>query len=468
MSSLRFSFKGTVKLMVTMFAILSFPFLSKADCPHHNEVHACTHSKGITNYGFTSTGMSVLKFSKNLSQSDLESIINLLPEGHRQYKIRTIVLDAGHGGKDGGCLGKDSREKNLTLEYVLALGAKIEKAYPDINVIYTRKTDEFIELHERANIANRAKADLFISIHCNWNPNSNPYGTETYVLGLHRAKDNLEVAKRENSSIFLENDYQKNYDGFDPNSPEGNILLSMSQNAHLTQSISIAEKIEHEFENTSGRKSRGVRQAGFLVLRATSMPAILIETGFLSNVNEESYMTSSKGKKEIVDNIFRGFERYKSNVEFSSGGEEKILADNSGNKNKKQEEGVIESQKKVVVNETTNPVASDKTKDLSIINNLVDTNNDNNPEKVEICVQLEVTKTIQDLSLAKWSPFSNIITRSENNLLKYQVVCTSIEEARSVKQVAKNQGFPQAFICAYRDGERISLEEINEHKIGLR
>jgi N-acetylmuramoyl-L-alanine amidase len=183
---------------------------------------------------------------------------------------------------------------------VLNLGAMIESAYPDIQVVYTRKTDVFIELHERANIANHAKADLFISIHCNWNPNTSPYGTETYVLGLHRAKDNLEVAKRENSSIFLENNYEKNYAGFDPNSPEGNILMTMSQNAHLTQSISIAEKIEKEFEHKSNRKSRGVRQAGFLVLRATSMPAVLIETGFLSNTKEEDYMTSAKGKKKSL------------------------------------------------------------------------------------------------------------------------------------------------------------------------
>lgn len=467
MSSLRFSFKGTVKLMVTMFAILSFPVFTKADCLHHHKTNNCTHSE-ITKYGFHSNGMSVLNFSKNISGDNIEAIVNLLPKNHRQYKIRTIVLDAGHGGKDGGCLGKDSREKNLTLEYVLALGAKIEKAYPDINVIYTRKTDEFIELYERANIANRAKADLFISIHCNWNPNTNPYGTETYVLGLHRAKDNLEVAKRENSSIFLENDYQKNYDGFDPNSPEGNILFSMSQNAHLTQSISIAEKIEREFEITSSRKSRGVRQAGFLVLRATSMPAILIETGFLSNVNEETYMTSAKGKKEIVDNIFRGFERYKATVEFSSGDDEKAIADHSENKVKKQEKKIPEAKKVEPEAITANTESSEKINDLSILNNQADINNYNNQEKVEICVQLEVTKSIQDLSLSKWSPFSNIIARSENNFLKYQVICTSLEEARSVKQIAKSQGFPEAFICAYRDGDRISLDEINEHKIGLR
>jgi len=400
---------------------------------------------------------TMLNFSKNISSENVKTIIGLMPPNHRQYKIRTVVLDAGHGGKDSGCLGKDSQEKNLTLEYVLSLGAMIESKYPDIQVIYTRKTDEFIELHERANIANRAKADLFISIHCNWNPNTSPYGTETYVLGLHRAKDNLEVAKRENSSIFLESNYEKNYEGFDPNSPEGNILISMSQNAHLTQSISLAEKIEKEFANKSNRKSRGVRQAGFLVLRATSMPAILVETGFLSNVKEEDYMTSKKGKKEIVENIFHGFEKYKSTVEFVYPEDEAAIASAQTEKDN--------SHKKA--SEANGSLKNPDVNSLSILRSLVTPEN-NSSGLVEICVQLEVTKSVQDLGQKKWEPFNKIIARSENNLLKYQVVCSTMEEARTVKSVAKENGFPQAFICAYRDGERVSLEEVNENKIGLR
>ena len=454
MMTLGFSLKNSLKYVVIV-ACFFFPILSQA----HNCFHdACSNHIVLTSECNMLSVGQVLNFSKNITHQMVESVVNMIPPGNRQFKLRTIVLDAGHGGKDSGCLGKDSKEKDLTLEYVLNLGAMIESAYPDIQVVYTRKTDVFIELHERANIANHAKADLFISIHCNWNPNTSPYGTETYVLGLHRAKDNLEVAKRENSSIFLENNYEKNYAGFDPNSPEGNILMTMSQNAHLTQSISIAEKIEKEFEHKSNRKSRGVRQAGFLVLRATSMPAVLIETGFLSNTKEEDYMTSAKGKKEIVENIFRGFEKFKANVEFSAPDDNGLIAKSTAtpqvrNETVKQGVGVEQNSSKV--------------DELSILSKQ-NTNENNTSNLVEICVQLEATKSVQDLEQKKWEPFSNIIARSENNALKYQVVCNSMEEARTVKTKAKENGFPEAFICAYRNGERVSLDEVVENSIGLR
>ncbi len=436
----------------------------------------------------------VLNFSKIIKSDDLKSIVDNIPQHGREYRLRTIVLDAGHGGKDAGCSGKDSKEKNLTLEYVLSLGAMISEKYPDIHVVYTRKSDEFVELYERANIANKNKADLFISIHCNWNPNSTPYGTETYVLGLHRAKDNLEVAKRENSSIFLENNYEKNYDGFDPNSPEGNILLSMCQNAHLSQSISLAEKIEKEFAVKSQRKSRGVRQAGFLVLRATSMPAILVETGFLSNGPEEDYMTGTKGKKQIVQNIFSGFEKYKAAVEFSA---DDPLAVINTNKTAPEMETDKEIEQQVAIAQT-NPAKALEKKQLSIVkeNNPVEKSpefknvqlsgnskikksdpemqksqntSEHNDGLVEICVQLQVSKNVLDMTEPRWSPFKNIIARSESDLLKYQVVCNSMAEAAKVKSHARQVGFPDAFICAYKSGNRISLDDLNaEGKIGSR
>lgn len=396
----------------------------------------------------------VLNIPKWAETTGEMSLFHGISEGIREYRLRTIVLDAGHGGKDAGCLGKDSKEKLLTLEYVLALGAKIEAAFPDIKVVYTRKTDIFVELHERANIANKNKADLFISIHCNWNPNTSPYGTETYVLGLHRAKENLEVAKRENSSIFFENDYERNYDGFDPNSPEGNILMAMSQNAHLDQSISIAEKIEHEFAVTSGRKSRGVRQAGFLVLRRTTMPAILIETGFLSNAKEEIYMTTSKGKKAIVQNIFDGFVKYKNTVEFRFEDiADKPLANNSSPAVDENATASIESG--VIAVSNSRPIASATIKTESIEKPALKYGSG-----TEICVQLLVTTRIQDMEDAKWSRFENIIAREENNVLKYQVICTSLQEAGQVRNIARSNGFPEAFIVAYKDGQRIALDAI--------
>ena len=471
------SLRNSINTGFVIVSVLTFSFIF-ADKSFATDIKECSHTNNCKHDHIVTKGLTgyevgrVLNFSKIINEGVLNSIMKEVPQNGREYRLRTIVLDAGHGGKDGGCSGTDSKEKNLTLEYVLNLGEMISAKYPDINVVYTRKKDEFIELYERANIANKNKADLFISIHCNWNPNTSPYGTETYVLGLHRAKDNLEVAKRENSSIYLENNYEKNYDGFDPNSPEGNILFSMCQNAHLDQSISLAEKIEKEFAVKSQRKSRGVRQAGFLVLRATSMPAILVETGFLSNKGEEDYMTSSKGKKEIVQNIFHGFEKYKASIEFSAEGP---LATIKTAKSKPQsdakdfeDEPEIVAQivkdiepvdrQKVQVKEPTKKVTPMKAEDFTTGKN-----------GVEICVQLIVTKNIIDMSASKWSEFKNIIARNESDLLKYQVICSSLDEAGEVKTQAREIGFPEAFICAYRNGERISLEDLNEEgKMGSR
>src|SRR5215831_12221573 len=244
------------------------------------------------------------------------------------YRIKTIVLDAGHGGHDTGCRGAHSNEKDVTLAIVLKIGAMMQKTYPDIKVIYTRTTDEFIELYERANIANRNNADLFISIHCNANRNTSAYGTETWLMGLHKSEDNLEVSKRENDVILLEDNYQQNYDGFDPNSPEGYIILSMNQNAHLNQSIDLASKVEDEFRK-DGRTSRGVKQAGFLVLWRTTMPSILVETGFLTNREEEKYLVSPKGQNEIATSVLNAITAYKNEVEGSESGVQSVFDNNT-------------------------------------------------------------------------------------------------------------------------------------------
>lgn len=230
-------------------------------------------------------------------------------------EIKTVVIDPGHGGKDPGASGPDkTNEKDVALNVALRLGELIKKNFPDVNVIYTRKTDVFVELHERADIANKSKADLFIAIHCNSNPNPQVYGTSTYVLGLHRTEANLEVAKRENSVILLESDHDKNYE-FDPNSPEGNIIMSMKQNAYLDQSIDIASKMENEYETNSKRKSLGVKQAGFYVLYKTTMPSILSEIGFISNPDEEKFLASAKGQEQIATSILKAFKDYKFEME---------------------------------------------------------------------------------------------------------------------------------------------------------
>lgn len=225
--------------------------------------------------------------------------------------VKTIVIDPGHGGRDPGGVGKRTKEKDIVLSIGLILEELINRYFPEVKVIMTRSEDVFVPLHERANIANKARADLFISIHCNIAPNRpNVSGTETFVLGLHRAQENLEVAKRENAVIAMEEDFEQHYGGYDPNSPVGHIIFSAYQNAYLGHSIRFASLVEQEFVNKAKRNSRGVKQAGFLVLRQATMPSVLVEAGFLSNSKEEEYLASLQGQREIALSILRAVQQY--------------------------------------------------------------------------------------------------------------------------------------------------------------
>ncbi len=214
--------------------------------------------------------------------------------------ITTIVIDAGHGGNDPGSMSSGVKEKDVTLALSLAFGKKLQELLPTVKVIYTRSTDKFIPLWERATVANKNAADLFISIHCNSHTNTSIMGTETFAMGLHKAEDNLEVAKRENDVLLLENDYQEKYEGFDPNSPESHIYFSLYQNAYMDQSIKLAAKVEHQISKGINRPSRGVKQAGFVVLWKTGMPSILIESGFISNPKDREYLNSTAGVEEMA------------------------------------------------------------------------------------------------------------------------------------------------------------------------
>ncbi len=234
------------------------------------------------------------------------------------FRLKTIVIDAGHGGQDPGNLGTGrykSKEKDIALDVALRVGGYIKTQFPEITVKYTRDKDVFIGLSDRADVANKSKADLFLSIHCNAATNPSALGVETYALGVHKTQENLEVAMKENSSIYLEEDYKTKYEGFDPNSPESIIALTIMQSAFLQQSLSIAKYIQDQFRSRVGRKDRGVKQAGFLVLRRTTMPSILIELGFLTNASEEDFLNSEDGKAYMASAIFRGFKEYKEMVE---------------------------------------------------------------------------------------------------------------------------------------------------------
>lgn len=263
--------------------------------------------------------LNILRPVRNIGLTALLLAITLLNSSTtfppKSPKHFVVVIDAGHGGKDPGNSGKVAKEKNIALKISLKLGAYIEKNMPDVKVVYTRKDDRYIALDERAAIANKAKADLFICIHANSHTTAKPYGTETFVMGHHKDDGNLDVAKRENSVILMDENYEERYEGFDPTSPESYILFSLTQTAYQESSLKFAQKVEDQFKNKVGRVSRGVKQAGFVVLWKTTMPSVLVEAGFLSNSAEEKFLNTDEGQELIASGIYRAFKNYKSEVE---------------------------------------------------------------------------------------------------------------------------------------------------------
>ena len=245
------------------------------------------------------------------------SVVELRAEAQPPaYRVRRVVLDAGHGGKDPGSVGRICKEKDIALKITLKVGALIKKYIPDVEVYYTRSKDVFVELHERADFANKKKADLFISIHCNSLP-SRPdvWGTETYVMGASKSDENFEVAKRENAVILLEEDAEATYQGFDPQDADSYILFSLYQRAYHDNSVNFADKVETQFRERMNLHSRGVKTEGFLVLWQTSMPSVLVETGYLTHRGEERKMKTNLHQDYIASAIFRAFRSYKKELE---------------------------------------------------------------------------------------------------------------------------------------------------------
>ncbi|MCP4123839.1 MAG: N-acetylmuramoyl-L-alanine amidase [Bacteroidetes bacterium] len=344
-------------------------------------------------------------------------------------KIKTIVIDAGHGGHDSGCLGHTRvNEKKVALNIALLLGGYIEEKLPDVKVIYTRKTDVFVELEERAAIANRSKADLFISIHCNA-ASPAAFGTETYVMGLHKTDGNLNVAKRENSVIELEDNYEERY-GFDPNSVESYIMLSLTQNAYLEQSTDLASRIQDQFRERVGRYDRGVKSAGFWVLWRTAMPSVLVETGFLTNAKEEKFLNSPQGQDYIASALFRAFRDYKTDVEKTVSKMEIIPDD----------EQVVE-QNNVVIDESPSAQSSSLT----------------------YRVQLLVSSKKYDSFSKRFKAVDKLmIEHLDNGLYRYSAGPYGQEGlARSTLSQLTNKGFNDAFITVYNGTERIQIIKNN-------
>ena len=342
-------------------------------------------------------------------------------------KIRTIVIDPGHGGHDPGNLGTGrykTTEKHVALAISLKLGNYIENAFPDVNIIYTRKTnDKFLKLGERTQLANDNNADLFISVHCDAFTNPNAFGAGVYVMGMSKLKANMDIAMKENAVIYLEDGYKENYEGFDPNSPESYIVLSLTQNTHLDQSLHIAEKIEKEFRSLSNSKSRGVKQAPFYVISRVNMPSILVETGFLTNPEEEDFLQSDKGQDNLASAIFRAFKTYKEGFEGTS---------------------LIETKVPVVINKEKVKKIIQKNE---ITNELV-------IFKVQIGTYLK--SMLNDALFVSLDVEQQLL----NGTFKYYVgEETDKVSADKLKSHLKEKGFKGAFVVAFYKDKRISVKE---------
>ena len=355
-------------------------------------------------------------------------------------KVQRVVIDAGHGGHDPGAVGSKSKEKDIALALALKTGKLISENLKDVEVIYTRKTDVFVELYRRARIANEAKADLFISIHCNANQSKSPYGSETYVMGLHRSSANLAVAQLENAAILLEDDYHVQYDGFDPTSPEGYIFFSMLQNAFLDQSLHMASSVQNYFKSIVNLKDRGVKQAGFLVLYKTTMPSVLIETGFISNLNEEKLLMSEHGQNNIAMSIYKAIRDYKAavdkNMTFIAATDTPDVAADGGPASESASNGN---------------------------NGEIATDNSNTNAEIVFKVQFMLSKTSVNTSAKKYSGIPDIDHYRHQGYYKYTAGNeASFDKAMKIRNKVVQKGYKDAFVVAFLNGERIDTNKARE------
>lgn len=382
----------------------------------------------------------------------------------------TVVIDPGHGGKDVGAVGAISNEKSINLNIALALGNLIERNLSDVRVIYTRKTDVFISLKGRAEIANRAKADLFISVHTNSVPPTKtpPQGFQVYTLGMHRAKDNLDVAMRENSVISLEKGYEKTYQGFDPNSSESYIMFEILQSANMEKSVELARLIQRSVCSKANRNDKGVHQAGFLVLRETSMPSCLIELGFITSNEEEQFLNSSRGIDLMARGIYEAFVEYKNiydgkvTIPYRPSTKNQLPIENvlgrlSNNTKTPAEQVEMPKRIKVVTQPRTTQTPTVKhQRNREEIHTSLDEVSASIP-----LFKIQIFAINRELSLDSelFKGYKNISFEVDGNLHKYMIGANEdYYEILRLKEELK-QEFPEAFIVAFKNGQRMNTGE---------
>lgn len=392
---------------------------------------------------------------KNIFLAITSFFILQITASYSQAKTFKVTLDAGHGDQDFGAVYYPHVEKKINLAIVLKVG-KILEEYPGIDVIYTRKTDVFIGLIERANIANRADSNIFVSVHCNANVNSAASGSETYVMGMNKNASNLEAAKRENQVITMEKDYKQKYEGFDPKKPESMLGMTLMQEEFIENSIMLAGKIQDHFVKDNGRKSRGggVKQAPYMVLHKAYMPRVLIETGFISNPEEGKYLDSEEGQSEVAKAIADAIISYKKE-NFDGGSNDDIIERPSSkvNATTSQNTKTETAPKKTETEEKKpEPKPAVKEKEKEKVKEIT--------SGVNFKIQLSASTKNLELTPANFNGLKNVSSTAGNNLYKYTYGSTSnYEEAKSLLAEAKSKGFATAYIIAFKDGKSISIKE---------
>ena len=377
----------------------------------------------------------------------LISFLTFPVAAQKDGKTFKVVIDAGHGGKDPGCLGANSKEKDVVLNVALKTGKLISDNCPNVKVIYTRKTDVFVELYRRAQIANENHADLFISFHCNANEKTEPHGIETYVMGLSKSAANQAVARAENSAMLKEADYKNNYDGFNPNSPESAVMFSLYSSAYLNNSILLADKVQKNLVSTTKLMDRGVKQAGYWVLYKVSMPSILIEMGFLTNKNDEKFLMQEKNKEHIANAIYRAFASYYSQVTGNKVTVPDVIAtDNSHSESPNQTESHDNSNNNSSDNQPDKEVNAQETVTA-------------NPDGVRFMVQFMALPEKISPNDKRFNGLPNVNRYYENGLWKYTAGSEpGLESAKKILTEVK-QKYPDAFIIAFKGDDKISVSE---------